>query len=91
MKLWKKVFRFAKRVAISALKAIKEFFVEAKNNVFGVIGCSAMAVGFTKLAVEAPFYIQTPLWIEASMAAPLIGLALTYLCILGMRWQLKTR
>lgn len=89
MRFFRNLFNFAKKVVKSAFQAVGKFVKEVTSNAFGVVGCAAMAVGFTSLATQVPFLVQAPLWVEMTMVAPMIGLAATCLVILGMRWQLQ--
>lgn len=84
-----KIFKFIKKVALSAFNAVTSFVKDTINNAAGVALLAGSAIGFTKLAIEVPFYIQLPLWIEATMVAPALGILSVFLLVHLMRFQMK--
>ena len=91
MKFFGRLFAFAKKVVKSAFKAIGEFVKSLAQNAAGVILLGGAAVGFTKLATEMPFYLPLPLWVEATMIAPIIGVAGVFILVQLMKLQLSCK
>ena len=83
------MFRFLKKILISAFKTFTNFVKSLYNNAAGVCLLAGSAIGFTKLATELPFIVSMPLWIEATMVAPIIGIASVFILIQLMNLQLK--
>lgn len=84
-----KILRWIGKVLKRATEIIISHIKELVQNSAAVAVLVGATIGFTKLATELPFYIELPLWIEASMVAPMIGL-ITVLALLQLaKWQLK--
>lgn len=81
-------FRWIGKVLRAAVRHIFGFIKDVSKNAAGICILAGAAVGFTTLAVQLPFQIAMPLWIEGLMVAPVLGIMTVFVLVQLMKLQL---
>lgn len=83
----RKLFGFIGRVIKSAIKVVKNFFVQTISNIEAITILGLATVGTAALLCELPFIIAMPMWIESAMVIPFISITF----VLLIAWVMERR
>lgn len=77
--MFRKFLQFASNVFKAFARFIKKTTIEVVNHAETVASMVAESVGWTTLIAALPFMIATPMWLEADLVIPFLGIAMTLL------------
>ena len=80
-----KFINWIKRVMMSALRAIKDLFVDVVKNAEAVAILTFASIGLTTVFAEIPFHYALPAFIDAPMIIPVIAVLTILLLITIMQ------
>lgn len=68
------MFQFIKKLFKAVVKTITSWFKETVNNAEATVILITASLGLTAIISELPFIIALPLWMEATMVAPILSI-----------------
>lgn len=87
--MFKKIINFVKKVAIVALRTIREAIVDLVSNFEATIILCLATLGTSALISQYSYTIALPAIIEAPMVVPVISVILISTLILSIHWRLR--
>jgi hypothetical protein len=80
----KTILKFIGDIFHGIWKTIKGIVKGLVQNTEGVVILVAASIGFTTIISNLPFAMSLPMWIEASMVAPVLGVLMVSFCLFIM-------